>query len=197
MVNANRPWTCQGSARRWTPGAKDDGYLLAAQHIPSIVAGLHGRASDRGHNDGTRAHHQSGIAVAAGNGDAAGPGASFCAVFIDRQLAGPYGDAAGLYMKPPFMHGAGTQGYQMPQTPTARYRAGLKALADYIKTTYGGKSFQELPPSDQDMVLAGLEGGSIALKDVNGKEFFDLLLQNTQEGFFADPIYGGNRDMVG
>jgi gluconate 2-dehydrogenase gamma chain len=24
-----------------------------------------------------------------------------------------------------------------------------------------------------------------------------LLLQNTQEGFFADPIYGGNRDMAG
>ena len=27
--------------------------------------------------------------------------------------------------------------------------------------------------------------------------FFELLLKNTQEGFFADPIYGGNRDMVG
>ena len=131
--------------------------------------------------------------------DDRGPGGkdAGCAVFIDRQLAGPYGDAAGLYMKPPFMYGAVTQGYQMPQTPAARYRAGLKALADYIKTTYGGKSFRELAPSDQDEVLAGLEGGSIALKDVNGKEFFDLLLQNTQEGFFADPIYGGNRDMVG
>src|ERR1700709_507211 len=28
-----------------------------------------------------------------------------CAVFIDRQLAGPYGRGAGLYMKPPFMPG--------------------------------------------------------------------------------------------
>jgi gluconate 2-dehydrogenase gamma chain len=131
--------------------------------------------------------------------DDRGPGGkdAGCAVFIDRQLAGPYGDAAGLYMKPPFMHGAVTQGYQMPQTPAARYRAGLRALADYIKTTYGGKSFHELAPSDQDKVLAGLEAGSIALRDFNGKEFFDLLLQNTQEGFFADPIYGGNRDMVG
>ena len=27
--------------------------------------------------------------------------------------------------------------------------------------------------------------------------FFSLLLNNTREGFFADPIYGGNRDMVG
>ena len=49
--------------------------------------------------------------------DDRGPGGkdAGCAVFIDRQLAGPYGDAAGLYMKPPFMHGAVTQGYQMPQ----------------------------------------------------------------------------------
>jgi gluconate 2-dehydrogenase gamma chain len=31
----------------------------------------------------------------------------------------------------------------------------------------------------------------------DGKSFFDLVLQNTMEGFFADPVYGGNRDMVG
>jgi gluconate 2-dehydrogenase gamma chain len=120
-----------------------------------------------------------------------------CAVFIDRQLAGPYGRAAGLYMKPPFLPGAATQGYQMPDAPAARYRAGLKALADHIKATYSGKSFPELAPADHDKVLAGLESGSVVLKDVNGAEFFALLLQNTQEGFFADPIYGGNRDMAG
>ena len=27
--------------------------------------------------------------------------------------------------------------------------------------------------------------------------FFSLLWQNTQEGFFADPVHGGNRDKVG
>jgi hypothetical protein len=45
-------------------------------------------------------------------------------VFIDRQLAGAYGRSDGLYMKPPFMPGAATQGYQLPDTPAARYRAG-------------------------------------------------------------------------
>jgi gluconate 2-dehydrogenase gamma chain len=120
-----------------------------------------------------------------------------CAVFIDRQLAGPYGRSEGQYVRPPFMPGAATQGYQMPDAPAARYRAGLKALADYIRSTFGGKSFADLAPADQDKVLAGLEAGSIVLKDVEGKEFFGLLLQNTQEGFFADPIYGGNRDMAG
>ena len=33
------------------------------------------------------------------------------------------------------------------------------------------------------------------LDGVDGQAFFELLLENTQEGFFADPIYGGNRDM--
>lgn len=131
--------------------------------------------------------------------DGRGPGGrdAGCAVFIDRQLAGPYGRGDGLYMKPPFMLGAVTQGYQMPDAPAARYRAGLKALADYVKTTFTGKLFRELAPADQDKVLSGVETGSIALKDVNSAEFFALLLQNTQEGFFADPIYGGNRDMAG
>jgi gluconate 2-dehydrogenase gamma chain len=131
--------------------------------------------------------------------DDRGPGGkdAGCAVFIDRQLAGPYGRAAGLYMKPPFMPGAATQGYQMPDAPAARYRAGLKALADYIKSTFQGKSFHELVPLDQDKVLSGLESGSIDLNGVKSAEFFELLLQNTQEGLFADPIYGGNRDMAG
>ena len=120
-----------------------------------------------------------------------------CAVFIDRQLAGPYGRAEGLYMRPPFMPGAATQGYQSPAAPAARYRAGLKALADYIETSFAGRSFRDLGPADQDKVLSGLETGSIVLKNVDSAEFFALLLQNTQEGFFADPIYGGNRDMAG
>lgn len=131
--------------------------------------------------------------------DDRGPGAknAGCAVFIDRQLAGPYGRSDGLYMKPPFMPGAATQGYQSSDAPAARYRAALKALVDYVKATFSGKSFHELAPADQDKVLAGLETGSITLRDVKAAEFFTLLLANTQEGFFADPIYGGNRDMAG
>jgi gluconate 2-dehydrogenase gamma chain len=130
--------------------------------------------------------------------DNRGPGGkdAGCAVFIDRQLAGPYGRSEGLYTRPPFMPGVATQGYQLPDTPAARYRAGLKALADYIKSSFAGKSFRDLTLNDQDTVLKGLESGSIALKDVRSAEFFALLLANTQEGFFADPIYGGNRDMA-
>ena len=130
--------------------------------------------------------------------DSRGPGGreAGCAVFIDRQLAGPYGRSEGLYMRPPFMPGAATQGYQLPHSPAARYRTGLRTLADYIKSNFAGKSFHDLSSDDQDTVLKGLESGSITLKDVKSADFFALLLANTQEGFFADPIYGGNRDMA-
>jgi gluconate 2-dehydrogenase gamma chain len=131
--------------------------------------------------------------------DSLGPGGkeAGCAVFIDRQLAGPYGRSEGLYTRPPFMPGAATQGYQMPDAPAARYRSGLKALADHIKTAFGGKSFHDLSAADQDKLLADLESGAVELKDTKAAAFFSLLLQNTQEAFFADPVYGGNRDMAG
>ena len=37
----------------------------------------------------------------------------------------------------------------------------------------------------------------IAFETVPAKTFFSFLLGNTKEGFFADPMYGGNKNMVG
>jgi gluconate 2-dehydrogenase gamma chain len=131
--------------------------------------------------------------------DELGPGGkdAGCAVYLDRQLAGPYGISAGLYMRPPFMNGTPGQGYQGADAPAARYRKALAAIAAYVKENFGGKAFPNLAPADQDKVLTDIEKGTAKLKDVNGVSFFALLLQSTMEGFFADPIYGGNRDMAG
>jgi gluconate 2-dehydrogenase gamma chain len=121
-----------------------------------------------------------------------------CAVYIDRQLAGSFGKAERLYTKGPFAKGLPTQGYQGDLTPAGRYRLGLRALADYTHGTYK-KDFVALTPAQQDAVLAGLDGGTITLKLKPGfstKEFFELVLQGTMEGFFADPLYGGNRNMA-
>ncbi len=120
-----------------------------------------------------------------------------CAVFIDRQLAGAFGESRGLYMRPPFQDGDPQQGQQSPLTPAMRYRRSLAALDQYCRSTFAGKGFDELPDDQKDKVIAGLEKGSVTLTGVSGRGFFDLLLQNTREGFFADPLYGGNRDMVG
>jgi gluconate 2-dehydrogenase gamma chain len=120
-----------------------------------------------------------------------------CAVFIDGQLAGPYGAAEGLYMEGPFAEGTPQQGLQSQATPAQTYRAALKSLDAYVRAHFAGKSFAALAAADQDAVMSGLDHGTVALDGVNGKRFFDLLLQNTMEGFFADPLYGGNRNMVG
>lgn len=51
------------------------------------------------------------------------------AVFIDRQLAGAYGEQEGLYVRPRFQAGAKNQGHQSESGPPDLYRRGLAALA--------------------------------------------------------------------
>ncbi|WP_268800824.1 gluconate 2-dehydrogenase subunit 3 family protein [Pseudomonas huanghezhanensis] len=118
-----------------------------------------------------------------------------CAVFIDRQLAGEYGTFDRLYMQGPFAAGTQMQGDQSPLVPRERYRLGLAGLATYTQKTFQ-KAFNALSPEEQDTVLTGLEKGDIALEGIDAKLFFQQVLSNTMEGFFADPIYGGNREMV-
>jgi gluconate 2-dehydrogenase gamma chain len=77
------------------------------------------------------------------------------------------------------------------------YRQALAALDKYCRTAYAGKPFAELGDDQKDKLLAGLEKGPIELEGVSGSAFFEQMLFNTREGFFADPAYGGNRDMVG
>lgn len=120
-----------------------------------------------------------------------------CAVFIDRQLAGSYGSSSRLYMKGPFLPGLPTQGYQGKETPAARYREGLAAIDAYLRKTMNGRSFVHLNADEQDQFLKTMEAGKVDLGGgINATRLFDLILGNTMEGFFADPIYGGNRDMV-
>jgi gluconate 2-dehydrogenase gamma chain len=119
-----------------------------------------------------------------------------CAVYVDRQLAGPYGRQDGNYNLPPFQNGSKTQGLQSEEGPAQKYRKTLAALDDYCKSKYAGKVFADLSDSDKDEVLKGLEAGKLELGAVDGKGFFEQLLKDIQTGFFADPIYGGNRDMA-
>lgn len=130
--------------------------------------------------------------------DEDGPGAPEADVitFIDRQLAGFYGTGQRWYMQGPFEDGASTQGYQAPFTPAQLYRAGVAALNQYSLDTHG-RVFDQLEAGQQNAILTGLDDEEIELGEFPAKTFFDLVLENTIEGFFADPIYGGNRDMVG
>jgi gluconate 2-dehydrogenase gamma chain len=120
---------------------------------------------------------------------------SGCAVFLDRQLAGPYGRQEGLYVRPPFESGAPNQGAQSAAGPAQHYRDRLAAL-DRACSSQHGKAFAELTASEQDAVLHDLESGALKLDTVDGKTFFEQAIKDIQMGFFADPVYGGNRNMV-
>jgi gluconate 2-dehydrogenase gamma chain len=65
-----------------------------------------------------------------------------------------------------------------------------------VSGEFKSKTFKEISTAEQDTVLKGLEAGTIALSGVDGKAFFAMFLQNTIEGYFSDPIYGGNKDMA-
>ena len=130
--------------------------------------------------------------------DAVGPGAVEANVpfFLDRQLSGPFGHGAHFYLGGPWPKGTSEQGYQSRYTPAQLYRSAIAAIDRYVGAQHGGAVFAKLAADDQDRLLTGLEVGTVELDGVDGKSFFTMLWQNTKEGYFSDPIYGGNKDMA-
>ena len=118
--------------------------------------------------------------------------------FIDRQLTGPYGGHDWLYMQGPFSSTPlPSQGLQSPLTPRQQYRLGLAALESYCASTFAGRGFVHLTIDEQEKLLTGMEKGEVKLPNFESRMLFSAILGNTREGYFADPIYGGNRDMAG
>lgn len=130
--------------------------------------------------------------------DELGPGAreAGVAVFIDRQLAGTFGTASKWYMQGPWGESAPEQGYQLPLSPKELYRLCINAVDEHCEAQYGS-AFARASADQQRTVLERMDDGSLTLPGIPLTPFFNMLLQNTIEGFFADPIYGGNRDKAG
>jgi gluconate 2-dehydrogenase gamma chain len=112
--------------------------------------------------------------------DESGPGATQANVmiYIDRQLAGPYGTDKYRYTQPPFVESIPEHGYQGKENPREIYRAGIETL---------GADFANLDGIRQDERLAAQE------KTL----FFRVLRQHTIEGMFCDPMHGGNAGLIG
>ncbi|AXI00138.1 gluconate 2-dehydrogenase subunit 3 family protein [Sporosarcina sp. PTS2304] len=155
--------------------------------------------------------------------DSIGPGAIELGVpyFIDRQLAGEWGTNAKEYMRGPFLQSASVADYenledteqdkgpnaetQVP-VPSARYQTrmtrgeifieGIHAMELTSKDAFD-MGFTELSPDQQDEILQLFDEGKAKMNGVSSATFFNLLLQTTIEGAYADPVYGGNRNMEG
>lgn len=131
--------------------------------------------------------------------DAMGPGAVEAGVpeFIDRQMGTPWANGALWYMQGPFNADApATLGYQSQLTPKQIYRLGIAAAEEFVRKDKG-TSFDHLSAEAQDAALHAMESGKAGFSTVPEKLFFSMLLQNVREGFFADPVHGGNRGLVG
>ena len=130
--------------------------------------------------------------------DELGPGArdAGVVVYIDRQLAGSWGVHGRQYRGGPWLQGTPQQGYQSRFTPQEVYRIAIREIDQHCRAAFD-RPFSQLPPGEQQRLLGQLEKDEIALPSLSSKFFFDLLWRNTEEGYFADPLYGGNRDKVG
>jgi gluconate 2-dehydrogenase alpha chain len=107
--------------------------------------------------------------------DENGPGATEIGVlaYVDRALAGAYRDRA------------------------EAYRIGLSAL-DLAAHRRCGAPFADCGPEQQDELIAELERCELPdFRVPPQRDFFEMLRAHLQEGLFADPTYGGNRDKLG
>jgi len=118
-----------------------------------------------------------------------------CVAYIDRQLAGAWGNGAKLYRNGPFLPAKPEHGYQLPLSPREYFAAGIKATNAWTVKMYG-KTFDRLLPADRAKTLAAMETDQAQFDGLEAKPFFEALLQSAMEGFFADPMYGGNRNKV-
>jgi gluconate 2-dehydrogenase gamma chain len=141
--------------------------------------------------------------------------------FLDRYLSG----TAYIYAKPDgsgfeTLTGKQEQAWQQRiERIREAYTAGVRELDARAQESHGS-DFVDLPGETQDEVLHDLEqpyveqeaaleearmtlyGAPVepALQQTNAEidlGFVPLLALHTRQGFYADPIYGGNRDRVG
>jgi gluconate 2-dehydrogenase gamma chain len=154
--------------------------------------------------------------------DSSGPGAKEAGVsyFIDRQLASGYGTNDRMYNQGPFLapnqtgsfivdgitYTGGTPsfaysggfGYQYGLTLREFWKLGLASLEAYSNSAYGG-DFETLSSANMLKVLQDLAGGKPTnfTSGPSAKDFFNEAFALVWAGFLSDPIYGGNRGMVG
>jgi gluconate 2-dehydrogenase gamma chain len=129
--------------------------------------------------------------------DELSPSGTACGVviFIDRQLASAWGGGAKMYRGGPFQKGKPEQGYQLSLTPREFFQAGIAAANDWSRATHG-KDFDRLSVADRNAALTAMQEGKAEFRGFSSRAFFGQLVAITMQGFFSDPIYGGNRNKV-
>ena len=119
------------------------------------------------------------------------------AIYMDRQLAGPFGQGARRYNKGPWAQGKPQLGYQLPLTPEQYFKAGIEAANAACAARFGGKPFDQITPAQAEAFLNDLAGGKLSDPRVPLTAWFnELVYPLFNQACFADPIYGGNYGKV-
>lgn len=126
-----------------------------------------------------------------------GPGAIELGVpyFIDRQLAGPWGMNANDYRQGSFANGNGSAADSI-LTRGEIFIIGLRKMDEESQKRFD-KKFAEVEEEQHIEILKDFEAGKVKMKGIGSDSFLALLRSTTLEGAYADPLYGGNRDMKG
>jgi gluconate 2-dehydrogenase gamma chain len=129
--------------------------------------------------------------------DEHGPGAVELGVpeFIDRDMQTPYASGDIWYMQGPFVEAPPELGYQGRLTLRDILRVGLGAVDAHCRQQFGGRTFAALEPVQQEAVLKSAESGELQLEGISSKVFFAELLAEVRNGYFSDPVHGGNKGM--
>lgn len=131
--------------------------------------------------------------------DDSGPGAIELGVpyFIDRQLYGFWGSNSKDYRSGPFKPMASdTHGRQEKLNRGEMFLLGVRRIQE-VSQEENDEAFSELDGDAQDEILKMFESGDVEISGMRSEAFFSLLRNTTIEGVYADPAYGGNRDMQG
>lgn len=92
---------------------------------------------------------------------------------------------------------ASRYGYQSVLSPQEMYRRGLEYVDAYAQGKHQ-KNFVDLTAEEQDAILGEMAGDkATGFEGPSGRAFFTQLRNDTIEGMFSDPMYGGNQGMVG
>jgi len=118
------------------------------------------------------------------------------ATYIDRQLAGGFGQGERLYTAGPWPSGKPQHGYQSPLLPEAAFKLGIARVNAICRARFS-HDFDGLPAAHAERVLQDVSGGRAQPHAGWLKDWFDdLVYPLFTEACFADPLYGGNRGKV-
>lgn len=129
--------------------------------------------------------------------DDIGPGAVESGVpeFLDRHMQTPYASGAIWYMQGPFLEAPSEFGYQGRLALRDILKVGIAAMDAHCRRAFDGKGFAALTAEQQEQLLTQAQDGKLGLEEIGDKVFFSNLLNEVKNGYFADPKYGGNKDM--